>query len=148
MQNIVLLYIILIISKNTQLNELPCFRVDLILLHTALFHQMAHNANNADPRGLGICIGVLISITVLIQICGAIVKSTQCGRIQPFQIQIAQARNRTAEFQFHEFHTQGSLLKLKFHPTHLQSASQWSALCQVLEKLWQPVQETELHTPP
>ena len=71
--------VILIISKNTQLNELPCSRVDLILLHTALFHQMAHNANNADPRGLGICIGVLI--------CGAIVKLEKCGRIQPFQIQ-------------------------------------------------------------
>ena len=66
-------------SKNTQLNELPCSRVDLILLHTALFHQMAQNANNADPRGLGICIGVLI--------CGAIVKSEKCGRIQCFLIQ-------------------------------------------------------------
>ena len=35
----------------------------------------------------------------------------------------------------HEFHTPSSLLKLKFHPTHLQSASQRSALCQVRKAL-------------
>ena len=71
--------VILIISKNNQLNGLPCSRVDLILLNTALFHQMAHNAHTADQKALGICIGVLI--------CGAIVNSEKCGRIQPFQIQ-------------------------------------------------------------
>ena len=78
--------VVLIISKNTQLNELPCSRVDMILLHCKMASMHWHLSTWVwELRALGIYIGMMEYIVIIL--CGAIVQMENYGRIQTFLIQ-------------------------------------------------------------